>query len=319
MAARRYPADRPARTPNFCSGCPHSTSTQLAPGQLAWGSPGCNCFNSVIEQPARHVDTMTQYGGEGLPWIGLAPFTERPHMIQHVGDGSIYHSSYLNIRWAVATGTRMTFKLLWNGVIANTGAQAPPGARDLAALTRGLEAEGVRSMVLVTKDPRRYRSRRLARNVRIRKPGELVAASRELEQTDGVTVLIYDESCANERRRRIRRGQLAPPTRYLLINTDVCENCGDCGAQSNCMSLQKVDTAFGPKTQIQQSSCNTDFSCLRGDCPSFATVTVRAGTGPAKPVPAPVDAADLPELAPARRSRPRPTRSACPGSAGPES
>ncbi|MFD0661668.1 hypothetical protein [Thermocatellispora tengchongensis] len=146
-----------SRTPNFCSGCPHSASTVLAPGQVAWGSPGCNCFNSVIEQPERHIDVMTQYGGEGLPWIGLSRYTDRAHMVQHIGDGSIYHSSYLNIRWAVAAGVNITFKLLYNGVVANTGAQHPVGEHGLADLTRGLESEGVAKIVIVTKEPRRYR------------------------------------------------------------------------------------------------------------------------------------------------------------------
>lgn len=290
--AREYTAFEP-RTPNFCSGCPHSTSTVLAPGQVAFGAPGCNCFNSVIEQPERHIDTMTQYGGEGLPWIGLAPFTDRAHLVQHVGDGSIYHSSYLNVRWAVATNTKMTFKLLWNGVIANTGAQPAPGDHGLASLTRGLESEGVARIVICTKDPKQYRRQRLGARVEVRRADELVAVSEELAQVDGTTVLIYDESCANERRRRIKRGLLPAPTEYVLINEDVCENCGDCGAKSNCMSLQKTPTEFGLKTKIHESSCNQDFSCLQGDCPSFATIAVREGSGYRKPVPPPLEASEL--------------------------
>ena len=299
VAARGYATFAP-RTPNFCSGCPHSTSTVLAPGQIAFGSPGCNCFNEVIEQTERHIDTMTQFGGEGLPWIGLAPFSDRTHLIQHVGDGSMYHSSYLNVRWAVATKTRITFKLLWNGVIANTGAQAAPGEHGLAALTRGLESEGVARIVICSKDPRQYRRQRLGRGVELRRDDEIVKVSRELEQIDGVTVLVYDESCANERRRRIKRGLLAAPTEHILINERVCENCGDCGTKSNCMSLQKVPTEFGSKTQVHGSSCNQDQSCLEGDCPSFATVTVRPGTGYRSLSPPDLDTADL--VAPARRS-----------------
>ena len=219
---RKYPAFQ-ARTPNFCSGCPHSTSTVLAPGQVAFGAPGCACFNTVIEQPERHIDTMTQFGGEGLPWIGLAPFTDRPHLVQHVGDGSIYHSSYLNVRWAVATGTRITFKLLWNGVVANTGAQLAPGEHGLAALTRGLESEGVARIVICTKDRKQYRRQRLGRGVQVRGADEIVTVAEELAGVDGVTVLVYDESCANERRRRIKRGLLPTPTEYLLINERVRE------------------------------------------------------------------------------------------------
>jgi indolepyruvate ferredoxin oxidoreductase len=291
---REYTA-LPGRTPNFCSGCPHSTSTVLASGQVAWGSPGCNCFNTVIEQPERHIDVMTQYGGEGLPWIGLSRYTDRAHMVQHIGDGSIYHSSYLNIRWAVAAGVNITFKLLYNGVVANTGAQDPVGGRGIAELTRGLESEGVAKIVIATKEPRRYRKAALAPGVRIRRADELVEASAELARIPGTTVLIYDESCANERRRLQRRGKLATPDKHVFCNTDVCENCGDCGAKSNCMSLQKVPTEFGPKTRIHASSCNQDYSCVQGDCPAFVTVQTAPGTGYRLPQPEELAATELPE------------------------
>ena len=294
IEARAYHLFEP-RTPNFCSGCPHSASTVLAPGQIAFGAPGCACFNTVIEQPERHIDTMTQFGGEGLPWIGLAPFTDREHLVQHIGDGSMYHSSYLNVRWAVATKTHMTFKLLWNGVVANTGAQEAPGEHGLASLTRGLESEGVQRIVICSKDPAQYRHQRLGAGVELRRADELVAVSQELADAPGVTVLVYDESCANERRRRIKRGLLPAPTEYALINEGVCENCGDCGAKSNCMSLQKTPTEFGPKTRIHESSCNQDFSCLQGDCPSFATITLREGAGYRKPVPPPLELSELRE------------------------
>jgi indolepyruvate ferredoxin oxidoreductase len=295
-------ADREApvpavRTPNFCSGCPHNTSTVLAEGQQAWGAPGCGCFGTVIEQPERHIDTMTQYGGEGLPWVGLAPFTDRPHLIQHMGDGSFYHSSHLNIRWAVATGTTITFKILYNGAVANTGAQSAPGQRGVAPLTRLLEAEGVARCVVVTKEPRRYRRRQLGRGTTIRRAEDLVEVSQELERVPGVTVLIYDETCANERRRQRKRGIAPPPEEYVLINPDVCEACGDCGASSNCMSLQKIDTEFGPKTHVHTSSCNQDLACLKGDCPSFVTVRTADGTGYRKPTAPPLDAAELPDPA----------------------
>ncbi|MGY1662643.1 indolepyruvate ferredoxin oxidoreductase family protein [Geodermatophilus sp. SYSU D00705] len=292
------------RTPNFCSGCPHNTSTVLAEGQQAWGAPGCGCFGTVIEQPERHIDTMTQYGGEGLPWVGLAPFTDRPHLTQHVGDGSFYHSSHLNIRWAVATGTTITFKILYNGAVANTGAQSAPGQRGVPALTRLLEAEGVAACVVVTKEPRRYRRQRLGRGTTVRRAHELVEVSRELERVPGVTVLVYDETCANERRRQRKRGIAPPPEEYVVINPDVCEACGDCGAASNCMSLQKVDTEFGPKTHIHTSSCNQDLACLKGDCPSFVTVRTAEGTGYRKPTLIPLDAEELPEVAPPALSGP---------------
>jgi indolepyruvate ferredoxin oxidoreductase len=267
-----------ARTPNYCSGCPHNASTLLADGQVAWGAPGCGCFGTVIEQPQRHIDTMTQYGGEGLPWVGLAPFVDRPHMIQQVGDGSFYHSSGLNIRWAVATRTRMTFKILYNGAVANTGAQDAPGARGVAALTRLLEAEGVERCVVATKKPRQYRGQRLGRGTEVRRAGEMLRISQEMEQASGVTVLLYDESCANERRRKRKRGLEPPAAEFVTINTAVCEACGDCGAASNCMSLQQVPTELGSKTQVHASSCNQDLACLKGDCPSFVTVRAAGST-----------------------------------------
>ncbi len=265
------------RTPNYCSGCPHSLSTRLPEGAIAWGSPGCHSFASLMEQPERHVEAMTQYGGEGLPWIGLAPFTERAHMVQNVGDGSLFHSSYENIRSCVDAGVNITFKILFNQAVANTGAQRPVGGRSVAELCGLLDLEGVRRVALVTKQPRAYR--RLPRTTTLHKPYEVVSVQRELAEMPGVTVLIYDESCANERRRRQRRGQLAPSQRFVVVNERLCEHCGDCGRASNCMSLQSVETAFGPKTQVNPSSCNQDESCLEGDCPSFVTIEAAPGTG----------------------------------------
>jgi indolepyruvate ferredoxin oxidoreductase len=288
-----------ARTPNYCSGCPHNASTLLADGQVAWGAPGCGCFGTVIEQPRRHIDTMTQYGGEGLPWVGLAPFVDRPHMIQQVGDGSFYHSSGLNIRWAVATRTRMTFKILYNGAVANTGAQDAPGARGVAALTRLLEAEGVERCVVATKEPRQYRGQRLGQGTEVRRAGEMLRISQEMERASGVTVLIYDESCANERRRKRKRGLEPPAAEFVTINTAVCEACGDCGAASNCMSLQQVPTELGSKTQVHASSCNQDLACLKGDCPSFVTVRAAGSTTYRKPtypdITEPIAEPELPE------------------------
>ncbi|HKZ15762.1 MAG TPA: indolepyruvate ferredoxin oxidoreductase family protein [Solirubrobacterales bacterium] len=305
-----------SRTPNFCSGCPHSASTVLAEGQVAWGAPGCGCFNTVIEQPQRHIDTMTQYGGEGLPWIGLEPFTERDHIVQHVGDGSIYHSSYLNIRFAVAAGARMTFKVLYNGAVANTGAQEAVGARGVANLVRSLTAEGVKQIIIATKEPARYRRESLDhRTVKVRRADAIVESSVELAQMDGVTVLLYDESCANERRRQQKRGLLPTPDKQLVINTAVCENCGDCGTKSNCMSLQKVETEFGPKTQIHASSCNFDYSCLEGDCPSFVTVELAEGVKRRRPAGSGIEFSELPP-APRRPLDREPYRVLMPGVGG---
>jgi indolepyruvate ferredoxin oxidoreductase len=278
VRARQY-ASHAGRTPNYCSGCPHNVSTRLPADRIAWGSPGCHSFATVMEQPDRHITAMTQLGGEALPWIGLAPFTDQRHMVQNVGDGSLWHSAYDNIRACIAAGVSITIKVLYNGVIANTGAQAAPGARSLPQLTRLLEQEGVRAIALVTKQPRQYRRAGLSRMVTLHRPHDIVSVQSELERVPGVTVLIYDESCANERRRLRKRGAIPPPDEFVFINERVCENCGDCGAKSNCMSLQKRPTVFGDKTVIHSSSCNQDLSCLDGDCPAFVTVQVAPGTG----------------------------------------
>ncbi len=284
---RQYEPVR-GRTPNYCSGCPHNTSTVLLPGQVAWGSPGCHSFASIIEQPHRHIVAMTQYGGEGLPWVGLAPFVDRPHVVQNVGDGSLFHSSYPNIRFCAAAGVNITFKVLYNGYIANTGAQKPVGQLGIPELTRMLELDGVRRIAVVTKDPARYRRARLARIAKVYPHHAHEQALRDLASAGGTTVYVYDETCANERRRQQKRGKAPPRLRWVWIHEGVCEGCGDCGQASNCMSLQRVETEFGSKTQIHLSTCNQDESCLRGDCPSF--VTVEAPQGFARPKP--------PELAP---------------------
>ncbi|HYC21368.1 MAG TPA: DUF6537 domain-containing protein, partial [Candidatus Bathyarchaeia archaeon] len=233
------------------------------------------------------------------------PFTERPHIVQNVGDGSLFHSSYLNIRFAVAAGARLTFKILYNGAIANTGAQELIGAKSVPVLTRLLTDEGVRRIAVVTKEPARYRDERLGAAARVHPVAEYAKTLRELEAEPGVTVLIYDESCANERRRKQKRGKLPSPHRFAVINEEVCENCGHCGQLTNCMSLQKVETEHGPKTQVHPSSCNQDYSCLAGDCPSFLTVDTRPGTGYAHPVVPPLPAEALSEpSAKARLDRP---------------
>ncbi|MGH2404368.1 MAG: indolepyruvate ferredoxin oxidoreductase family protein [bacterium] len=280
QAIRSRPYDaQPLRTPNYCSGCPHNVTTRLLEGQVAWGSPGCHAFASVIEQPERHIEAMTQYGGEGAPWIGLSHFTDRPHMVQNMGDGSLFHSGYLSIRFAAAVGANITYKVLYNGSIANTGAQVPVGQRSIPDLTRLFETEGVREVAVITKTPTAYRGANFSPITRLYPVADFDAALKRLSETRGTTVLIYDEMCANERRRQQKRGALPVPNQFVFINEAVCENCGHCGALTNCMSLQKVETEFGLKTQVHQSSCNQDYSCLGGDCPSFVTVETRSGTG----------------------------------------
>ena len=317
LAHARRRADSPlvVRTPNYCSGCPHSTSTRLAPGQVAWGSPGCHSFASVIEQPERHIEAMTQLGGEGLPWIGLSPFTDRRHIVQNVGDGSLFHSSYLNIRFCVAAGVDITFKVLFNGFVANTGAQEAVGGKSVVDLARLLALEGVTRVAVVTKTPRTYRRARLPGSVTLHPVSDIERVGAELAALGGVTVLVYDETCANERRRRQKRGLLAPPDRFVLINERVCEGCGDCGRVSNCMSLEEVETGLGPKTRIHASSCNQDFSCLAGNCPAFATVRTATGTGYAPRRAPELDGLELPE--PAVKVRPEgPYRVVIPGVGG---
>ncbi|MBV8601071.1 MAG: indolepyruvate ferredoxin oxidoreductase family protein, partial [Candidatus Eremiobacteraeota bacterium] len=285
LEAIRARPDRalPKRTPNYCSGCPHNTSTLLAEGEIAWGSPGCHSFASIIEQPQRHIEAMTQLGGEGLPWIGLAPFTQRRHVVQNVGDGSLFHSSYLNIRFAAAAGANITFKVLYNHAVANTGAQAPVGGKSVPELSWLLAFEGVKRIAILTKTPGAYKRVALPEIVAVHSTDAVTSVLADFEKAGGVTVMIYDATCANELRRRRKRGSEAPATRFVAINEDVCENCGDCGARTNCMSLHKVETEFGPKTQIHQSSCNQDESCLHGDCPSFVTIRTAEGTGIRKP------------------------------------
>lgn len=289
-------ADLPARAPNYCSGCPHNVSTLLAPGQVAWGAPGCHLFAALMEDPQKRVEGTTQLGGEGLPWLGLAQYTSRPHIVQNVGDGALAHSSYQNIRFAITTGANMTFKLLINGVLANTGGQQAVGATAIGDLAGRLLQDGAARVVLVSKEKEQYATVSLPKGLVHRTPSDLEATMAELAEVPGVTIVIYDGACANERRRRQKRGLLPAPTLFTVVNEDVCENCGDCGTKANCMSLQKVPTEFGLKTQIHQSTCNQDRSCIEGECPSFVTVEVGSGKGVRKPARPSIQAEALPEV-----------------------
>jgi indolepyruvate ferredoxin oxidoreductase len=295
--ANRAPEKLMRRAPTYCSGCPHNIGTKLAPGQIAWGAPGCHVFAAIMPEPYRRIEAVTQFGGEGLPWIGLSPFTSRKHIVQNIGDGSLFHSSYLNIRFAIATKTNITFKILYNGAIANTGGQPPVGAKTIPELVRLLIDEGVSRIILITRSLDQYRGTNLPSSVEFRPDTDIELAQEELARTPGVTVLIHDGQCANERRRRRKRSQVPISERYTLVNEDVCENCGDCGQVSSCMSLHKVETEFGKKTTIHQSSCNQDMSCIRGECPSFVTVTVEPGTGLKAPMLPEIAEADLTPVA----------------------
>lgn len=265
--------DLPKRTAVFCSGCPHSRSTVIPAGALSGG--GCGC-HSMIYIEGRHRDddlfSVVPMGTEGAEWIGLSPFVDTPHMFQNIGDGTYFHSGVNAVRACVDAGVNMTFKLLFNSAIAMTGGQPVPGAHGVEALTRELEAMGVNRTIVCTDNVRKYRRQRIASNAVVRPRENVDSAQGELAGVTGVTVLLYDQYCAATARRLRKRGVMQTPAAQVVINEAVCEGCGDCQTKSNCVSVVSVQTDLGRKTQIQDSSCNRDYSCLSGDCPSFVTV-----------------------------------------------
>ncbi|MDX2381859.1 MAG: indolepyruvate ferredoxin oxidoreductase family protein, partial [Acidimicrobiia bacterium] len=265
------------RTPYYCSGCPHNTSTRADADTLVGGGIGCHAMVAMME-PERVGDIvgLTQMGGEGAQWIGISPFVDRNHLVQNLGDGTFFHSGSLAVRAAVAAGIDITYKLLYNGTVAMTGGQDPEGQMTVPDVASLLLLEGVRRVIVTSDDPHRHDRGDFAAGVDIWDRSRIGEAQSVLAATKGVTVLIHDQACAAELRRARSRGTVATPGFRVVINERVCEGCGDCGDQSNCLSVQPVDTLWGRKTRIHQSSCNFDFSCMKGDCPSFATVT----TGP---------------------------------------
>ncbi len=282
------------RTPHFCSGCPHNTSTKVPEGSRAVAGIGCHYMAGWMD---RDTDTFTQMGGEGVPWIGQAPFTETPHIFANLGDGTYYHSGILAIRAAVAAGVTITYKLLFNDAVAMTGGQPVDGPLTVPQITRQIAAEGVERIVVVSDEPEKYpMDAGFAAGVTIEHRDELDRIQRELREISGVSVLVYDQTCAAEKRRRRKRGRYPDPPKRVFINEEVCEGCGDCSTASNCLSVVPVETELGRKRTIDQSSCNKDFSCVNGFCPSFVTVhggslkkSAPAGSGKVFPVlPAPV-------------------------------
>ncbi|HEX2197813.1 MAG TPA: indolepyruvate ferredoxin oxidoreductase family protein, partial [Burkholderiales bacterium] len=258
------------RQPYFCSGCPHNTSTRVPEGSRATAGIGCH-FMAVWMN--RNTATFTHMGAEGAPWIGQSPFTDEKHIFANLGDGTYFHSGLLAIRAAVAAKVNMTYKILYNDAVAMTGGQRHDGPLDPAMISRQIAAEGVKPIVVVTDEPEKYpRGTNWAPGVTVRHRDELDAVQRELREMPGVSALIYDQTCASEKRRRRKRNEFPDPAKRVVINEMVCEGCGDCSVKSNCLSVEPLETEFGRKRRINQSSCNKDYSCVKGFCPSFVTV-----------------------------------------------
>ncbi|MEM9759100.1 MAG: indolepyruvate ferredoxin oxidoreductase family protein [Pseudomonadota bacterium] len=271
-ASLARPVDAAERVPHFCSGCPHNTSTKLPDGSFAMGGIGCHYMATWM--PDRPTLTFTQMGGEGVTWIGQAPFTDTPHMFQNLGDGTYFHSGILAVRAAVASGVNITYKILYNDAVAMTGGQPIDGSLTVPDLLRQLSGEGVRRIALVSDEPDQWRGGRMPAldGLTLHHRDEMDALQRELREGQGTSVIVYQQTCAAEKRRRRKKGELADPPKRLFINDAVCEGCGDCSVQSNCLSIVPKETELGRKRRVDQSACNKDYSCNRGFCPSFVTV-----------------------------------------------
>ena len=264
--------DRVVRVPYFCAGCPHNTSTRVPEGSQAGAGIGCHVMATWMD---RDTAGLIQMGGEGVDWVSHAMFTQREHVFQNLGDGTYYHSGYLAIRQAVAAGATITYKILFNDAVAMTGGQPVDGRLSVDAIARQVESEGVREVAVVSDDIAKYDAikSRFPAGTRFHHRDELDAVQRRLRTLAGVTVLIYEQTCAAEKRRRRKKGQLDDPALRLYVNEHVCEGCGDCGVQSNCVAVLPHETPLGRKRRIDQSACNKDYSCAKGFCPSFVGVT----------------------------------------------
>ncbi|MDP2817343.1 MAG: indolepyruvate ferredoxin oxidoreductase family protein [Polaromonas sp.] len=266
------------RQPWFCSGCPHNTSTKVPEGSRAMAGIGCHFMALWMD---RSTSGFTQMGGEGVPWVGQQPFTTDQHIFANLGDGTYFHSGSLAVRQSIAAGVNITYKILYNDAVAMTGGQQVgerPEGHSVVQIAQSMRAEGAAKIVVVTDEPEKYDALRQAQDARlpdgvtIHHRDELDAIQRQFRDIKGTTVIIYDQTCATEKRRRRKRGSMVDPARRVVINELVCEGCGDCGVQSNCLSVEPLETEFGRKRQINQSTCNKDMSCLKGFCPSFVTV-----------------------------------------------
>lgn len=268
-AAKRGYAPPIARKPYFCSGCPHNTSTKVPEGSRAFAGIGCHIMALWMD---RSTETFTHMGGEGVTWVGEAPFTDEKHVFCNLGDGTYFHSGILAIRQSVAAGVNITYKILYNDAVAMTGGQHVDGELTVPELVQQLIGENVKKIAVLTEDMRRYDDITFPDGVELYPRSELDRLQKEFRETPGCTVIVYDQTCAAEKRRRRKKGQFPDPDKRVMINAAVCEGCGDCSVQSNCVSVEPLETEFGRKRTINQSSCNKDFSCVKGFCPSFVTV-----------------------------------------------
>jgi indolepyruvate ferredoxin oxidoreductase len=257
------------RTPYFCSGCPHNTSTKVPEGSRAFAGIGCHFMALWMD---RNTETYTHMGGEGVPWVGVAPFTKEKHVFANLGDGTYFHSGSLAIRQAIASGANITYKILYNDATAMTGGQHVDGELSPQQITFQLHSEGIRNIYLVSENPQLYPASEIAPGVITRHRDELDAVMKECRELKGTSAIVFVQTCAAEKRRRRKRGLMEDPARRVLINPAVCEGCGDCSVQSNCISVEPLETELGRKRTINQSTCNKDYSCLKGFCPSFVTV-----------------------------------------------
>jgi indolepyruvate ferredoxin oxidoreductase len=294
-ATQMQPVAPISRTPYFCSGCPHNTSTKVPEGSRAFAGIGCHFMALWMD---RNTETFTHMGGEGVPWVGVAPFTKEEHVFANLGDGTYFHSGSLAIRQAIASGANITYKILYNDATAMTGGQHVDGELSPQQVTFQLHSEGIRDIYLVSENPQLYPSSDIAPGVKVAHRDDLDAVMKTCRTLKGTSAIVFVQTCAAEKRRRRKRGLMEDPRRRVLINPAVCEGCGDCSVQSNCISVEPLETELGRKRAINQSTCNKDYSCLKGFCPSF--VTVDGGKLKSR---APADIGDIGQL-PEPASRP---------------